>query len=176
MLAPGKRWMSRVVDASSQQAHRQRKLHVVIPALVPLDELFKMERHVMELQIAAPAQFVSHLCRAVPRPTCRGVEAHDANRVAILSLEHAHDDRLEVGPFDVGFAKGAALAAEIIQHKVHVLVVVVGTIEGVELELGITGTPAPQNLSFKRGCSAWFLRGSFCSLSILLLTEMQSDE
>jgi hypothetical protein len=45
----------------SHQAHRKRKLDIVVSAFVPLDEFFEVERHVAKLQIATPAQLMGHV-------------------------------------------------------------------------------------------------------------------
>jgi hypothetical protein len=62
--------------------------------------------------------------RDVARPALGGVEADYADRVFVLPLEHVHDDRFKDGALDSGFAVGAAVAAEVVQDDVDVLVIV----------------------------------------------------
>ena len=45
----------------SHRAHRERKLNVVVPAFVTFDELFQIERHVAQLQVASSAQLVGNI-------------------------------------------------------------------------------------------------------------------
>ena len=48
---------------------------------MPFDKILDARRRVAQLQIAAPAQFVGDIGRDVARPSFRGVEADDADRV-----------------------------------------------------------------------------------------------
>jgi hypothetical protein len=47
-------------------------------------------------------------------------------RTGFLPLERVHDDRFKVGALDIGFAVGAAGAAEVVQDDVDILIVVPG--------------------------------------------------
>src|SRR5258708_17347547 len=51
------------------------------------------------------------------------IEADDPNRVLILPFEHIHDDRFEVSLLGVGLAVGPAVAAEIVQNDIDILIV-----------------------------------------------------
>lgn len=114
----------------------------MVSTFVSLDEFFKVERHVAELQIAPAAQFVGDIARDILGPFFGGVEADNPDGVLVLALEHVHDDGFEVGALDVGLAKGAAAATKIINHDVDILSSSAGTIEGVQLGLRITNSNA----------------------------------
>jgi len=77
----------------SDQAHRQRKLVIVISAFVSVDKILKEERNVAQLHIAATAQFGGHVCRNVLRPLFYGIEGHDPDRVFVLALEQIEGSR-----------------------------------------------------------------------------------
>ena len=63
---------------------------------MPLGEILNGGWHISQLEIAAPAQFVSHVFGYVLRPPLFGVEGDDADRIVVLSGEEILDDRFEV--------------------------------------------------------------------------------
>jgi hypothetical protein len=67
--------------------------------------------------------FMGDVGRDVLWPTFGGIEADRANGVAILSLEHVHDDCFEIGAINAGFAVRLTVAAEVIDDDVDVLIV-----------------------------------------------------
>jgi hypothetical protein len=88
--------------------HRQRQLHIVITAFVPICEILQVKRDVSRLQVAATAQLARDVFGNVFRPTFGGIEGDDADRVAILAGQQVLNYRFEVGGFVIGFAPGAA--------------------------------------------------------------------
>jgi hypothetical protein len=62
-----------------------------------------------------------------------------------LSLKHVHDDRFEVDTFDVGFAIGAPVTPEVVKDNVDRQISLIGTIEGVQLDLRITNSTPQKN-------------------------------
>jgi Protein of unknown function (DUF3606) len=54
------------------------------------------------------------------------VETYDPDRVLILTVEHVHDERFEVGSLYIGLSGSPAAAPEIIHHDVDVLIVGIG--------------------------------------------------
>lgn len=78
-------------------------------------EAFQVCRHITPLPIAAVAQLCSHGLRDVTAPICRRVEACDADRVAVLAFQEAHDDGLEVDRL-VCLAPCAPVPTKILKH------------------------------------------------------------
>jgi hypothetical protein len=72
------------------------------------DEIDDRSRHVPQLQITAPAQLLGDVRRNILRPAVEWIEAKDADRVALLPLEHVQDHSFKVRGVDVGFAPNAA--------------------------------------------------------------------
>jgi len=60
----------------------------VIPAFVPLNELFQKERHVALLQVAAAAQLMGNIALDILLPLLGGVETDHADRVLVLPFQH----------------------------------------------------------------------------------------
>ena len=58
--------------------HRQRQLHIVITAFVPICEILQVKRDVSRLQVAAAAQFVRYVLGNIFRPALGGIEGDDA--------------------------------------------------------------------------------------------------
>jgi hypothetical protein len=67
------------------------ELHVVITALMPVNELLQSEGHVAHLHIAALAQLVRHVTRYILRPSIGSVECDDSDRVLVFPGEHPDD-------------------------------------------------------------------------------------
>jgi hypothetical protein len=65
---------------------------------------------------------MGHVLRHVPRPSFGGVEANDANRVVTLAVQQIRNDGFEVGMLYVGLGPGTPVAAEIVEHKIDVLI------------------------------------------------------
>jgi hypothetical protein len=124
-LRADRRWLLALKRHGSHQAHWQRKLHIVIPPLVPLDKCFEIKRDVAKLQITAPAQLVGNIARDVLGPFFRGVETDHPDRILVLPFEHVHDDRFEVGLLDVGFAVGLTASAEVVHDDVNARIIAI---------------------------------------------------
>jgi hypothetical protein len=107
------------------QAYRKRKLDVVIATFVSLDETFQIKRNVAHLKIATVPYLMGYIGGDVLRPAFTGIEADHADGVAVLPLQHSHDDRFEVRPPDICFSIGAADRPEIIHDDVDRVVVVI---------------------------------------------------
>lgn len=60
-------------------AHTERigQLNVVVAAFLPLHEFLQIKRHVVNLQMAAPTEFVSYFGRDILRPFLCRVEANN---------------------------------------------------------------------------------------------------
>jgi hypothetical protein len=69
------------------------------------------------------AQFVRHVCRHILRPLLGGIEGHDPDRVFVLAFEQVEDDCFQIGALYVDFPVDPPIAAKIIDHEVHVLIV-----------------------------------------------------
>jgi hypothetical protein len=65
--------------------HRQRQLHIVITAFVPICEILQVKRDVSRLKVAAAAQFAGDILGNIFRPALGGIEGDDADRVTILA-------------------------------------------------------------------------------------------
>ena len=65
---------------ATAQTSRMVKL-LPAAALVPFDKIHDVFRHVAQLQVAAPAQFLGDVGRNIARPTLVRVEAEYADRV-----------------------------------------------------------------------------------------------
>src|SRR3954452_17038419 len=90
-------------------------------ALGPLKKSLQEFRRLAALIGAAYAQLKRDVLRSVPHPSCRNVEANDANWIAVLALQQITNDGFEIGAFDVRFAPGQAeVAAEVVEHEVGV--------------------------------------------------------
>jgi hypothetical protein len=111
-------------DARGREIEHLRA--VDFEALAELDIGFCDQLYVAHLKIAAGSQFARDVCGNIFRPSLGSVETDDPNRVLVLPFEHVHDDRFEVSPLDVGFPVSPAVAAEIIQDDVDILIVAVG--------------------------------------------------
>jgi hypothetical protein len=68
---------------------------------------------------------VGNVAGDVLRPFFRGVEANDPNRVLVLSIQHVHDDRFEIGPLDVCLAEGPTAAAEVVDDDIDILILAI---------------------------------------------------
>src|SRR5260370_38745674 len=98
-------------------------LHVV-SALVPLDELFQRGRQIARLVRTALAQRLGEVFGNIPRPALGSIETNDANGVAVLAVQQIRDDGFEIGIFYVGLAPCLPKpAAEVIEHKINVLII-----------------------------------------------------
>ena len=75
---------------------------------VAFDKILNGGGHISRLQIAAPAQFVSHVFGNVLRPSLFSVEGDDADRIVVLARKEILDNGFQVRRFVVGFAPGAA--------------------------------------------------------------------
>ena len=72
----------------------------------------------------APAK--SDLGRNVMRPFLGGIEAGDADRIFVLSVQQSDDDGFQIGRLDLGLSPYPAKPAEIAHYEVGVLIVVAG--------------------------------------------------
>jgi len=107
----------------------------VVP-LVVLDEIMNAGRHVPHLQIAAAAQLLGDIFGGVLRPAFDGVEGDNPDGVFVLAREQIEDHGFQIGALDAGFPIDAPVAPEIVDDKVDILLVALGTI-GVQPVLGI---------------------------------------
>jgi len=73
---------------------------------VPLDEILNGGGQVSQLQIATPAQFVSHVFGKILGPSLFGVD--HADRIIVLAREEILNNGFQVGGFVVGFAPRTA--------------------------------------------------------------------
>ena len=96
----------------------------MIPALVVVDEVLQPERNIAHLLIAAVAKFVRYVGGNVLRPLLGGAEGNDPDGVLVLAREQIGDHGFQIGLFDIGFAVDPAIAAEVVNDKVHVLIIV----------------------------------------------------
>src|ERR1700722_12456006 len=94
-----------------------------VPAFVSAHKVVQEERHIAHLKIAALTQLVGHVSGYILRPLLSGVEGNDADRAFILTFEQTDDDGFQIGRFEVGFTIDTTIAAKIIDHEVHVLIV-----------------------------------------------------
>src|SRR3954451_18355611 len=106
-------------------ARRDARFETVGPsgpgALGPLKKSLQEFRRLAALIGAAYAQLKRDVLRSVPHPSCRNVEANDANWIAVLALQQITNDGFEIGAFDVRFPPGQAeVAAEVVEHEVGV--------------------------------------------------------
>jgi hypothetical protein len=62
----------------------------------------------------------------------QGVEGDHPDRIVILTVKQIEDHRFQIGGFDVGFPISAPVASKIVDHEVDVLIVAMGTIDGVQ--------------------------------------------
>ena len=85
--------------------HRQRQLHIVITAFVPVGEILQVKWDVSRLQIAAVAQFTGDVLENIFRPVLGGIEGDDTDRVTILAGQQVLNYRFDVGAV-IGFAPG----------------------------------------------------------------------
>jgi hypothetical protein len=125
---------------------------------VALDEIGNACRHVQQLQIAAPAQFLSDVGRHVVRPSFQRIETKDADRVGIFAREQILDDRFQTGVIDVSFALDAAEPPKIVHHKVDVLIVAIRHDRGCPIGLIHTNS-APRPPGIKAGAADSFRSG-----------------
>jgi hypothetical protein len=81
------------MDHPSPQAHGQRELNVVVPTLITVREILKIEGDIPHLQIAAPPKLMGDVDGYVLRPTFGGIESDDADWIAVLPGEEILNDR-----------------------------------------------------------------------------------
>jgi hypothetical protein len=62
----------------------------------------------------------------IARPALSGIEAHNADGVAVLPFEEISEDALEIGGFNICFWPDAPEPAEILDYHVNILIVVLG--------------------------------------------------
>ena len=63
--------------------HRQRQLHIVITAFIPIGEIMQVKWDVSHLQVAATAQFMRYVLGNVFRLAFNSIEGDDADWVAV---------------------------------------------------------------------------------------------
>jgi hypothetical protein len=90
-----------------------------------LHEILYRRWHVLQLQIESSAKLLGNIGRHVTRPAFPRVEAKDADRVIVLSVQQVLDYRFQIGALIVGFPPDAAEPAEIVDHEIDILTVAV---------------------------------------------------
>ena len=96
------------------------------------------------LQIAAAAQLLGDGVGDIARPACGRVEGDDANGTAVLAVQQIRDYGFETGGFGAGLAPRLTdPAAEVVEHKINVLVIARWHDRGDRSDLGINQLPAP---------------------------------
>jgi len=88
---------------------------------VRIHEVEDRLRYLAELDVAS-SQLVGNVHRHIAGPAFGGVEGDDADGLTVLAVDQLADQRIPVSSFRVGLSPGAPDAAEIIQHKVSVLI------------------------------------------------------
>jgi hypothetical protein len=84
-----------------------------------LDEILNGGGNISHLEIAPPAQFVSHVFGNVLRPSLFGVEGHDADWGAVLPRKEILNNGFQVGGFLICFAPGATQFSKILRDKIN---------------------------------------------------------
>src|SRR5581483_4460075 len=106
---------------SRSSAQRQRQLlwpgHTVL-----VDETLQRSWDVLTFIGAGLHKRFRDLLRYVPRQSLCHVEGDHPNRHVVLAFKEVLDDRLSVGALLVGLSPAAARPAEIIKHKVHIVI------------------------------------------------------
>src|SRR5947207_12866840 len=93
-----------------------------LDALLPLDERLQEFRQLASVVCAADAQLDGHCIRNVATPALCYIEGDDENWVAVLAIEQVGHQAFKIRPFDAAPAPGAAEAAKVVEHQVHITI------------------------------------------------------
>lgn len=107
--------LHRLMGPSACRLH-EAKLRAVV-MFVPLHEDEQVGWDFDPQTVAAMADLFGNVLGNVARPALSSVEAHNANRIAVLAIQHLGNSCLEVGRF-IGLAPRAATAAEVVQNQI----------------------------------------------------------
>jgi hypothetical protein len=78
----------------------------MVAIFVPINECLQACWHFRRLKVTAPTNFIGDILGDIARPAFDGIEADDADRVVVLTVQEVGDHSLQVGCLDFSLAPG----------------------------------------------------------------------